>query len=107
MTFRTSLVTGGTGGIGRAVARRLAQSGDRVLIVGRDLERGASVLAELRAAAPDRDHRFLTADLSLLGDTARLAREVASLTDRLDAAVLCAGEFAGRRPGPPRASSTR
>jgi short-subunit dehydrogenase involved in D-alanine esterification of teichoic acids len=53
MTFRTSLVTGGTGGIGRAVARRLAQSGDRVLVVGRDLQRGASVLAELRTVVAE------------------------------------------------------
>ena len=38
---RMALVTGGTGGIGRAVALALAAGGDRVLFVGRDARRGA------------------------------------------------------------------
>jgi NAD(P)-dependent dehydrogenase (short-subunit alcohol dehydrogenase family) len=91
---RTSLVTGGTGGIGRAVALRLARGGDRVLIVGRDPRRGAEVLALLRDAAPGPDHRFLPADLSLLSDTARLVEHVERTTDGLDATVCCAGVLA-------------
>ena len=88
---RVSLVTGGTDGIGRAVALLLARGGDRVLFVGRSAERGARVLAELREALPGVDHAFLRADLSLLSETARVADEAARLTDRLDAAVFCAG----------------
>jgi NAD(P)-dependent dehydrogenase (short-subunit alcohol dehydrogenase family) len=37
------------------------------------------------------DHVFLPADLALLSETARVADEVDRLTDRLDAAVFCAG----------------
>jgi NAD(P)-dependent dehydrogenase (short-subunit alcohol dehydrogenase family) len=88
---RAALVTGGTDGIGRAVALGLARGGDRVLFVGRNTERGARVLAELREARPGPGHTFLPADLSLLSETARVADEVARLTDRLDAAVFCAG----------------
>src|SRR5918997_4187978 len=88
---RVALVTGGTGGIGRAVALGLARGGDRVLFVGRSAEKGARVLAELREAGPDADHAFLPADLSLLSETARVAEETMRLTDRLDAAVFCAG----------------
>jgi NAD(P)-dependent dehydrogenase (short-subunit alcohol dehydrogenase family) len=88
---RVSLVTGGTGGIGRAVAIQLARGGDRVLFVGRDAEKAGEVLAELRRARPGVDHAFLPADLSLLSETARVADEVGRLTDRLDAAVFCAG----------------
>lgn len=88
---RVSLVTGGTDGIGRAVAVQLARGGDRVLFVGRSVERGAEVLAALREARPGVDHVFLRADLSLLKETARVAEEVARHTDRLDAAVFCAG----------------
>ena len=88
---RVALVTGGTGGIGHAVAVGLARGGDRVLFVGRDAERGARALAALREARPGVGHAFLRADLSLLSETARVADEVSRLTDRLDAAVFCAG----------------
>lgn len=88
---RVTLVTGGTDGIGRAVALGLARGGDRVLFVGRDAERGARVLDELRRVLPGVGHVFLPADLSLLAETARVADEVAHHTGRLDAAVFCAG----------------
>jgi len=78
-----TLVTGGTDGIGRAVALELAR--------GSDAERGAQILAALREARPGIEHVFLPADLSLLEETARVAEEVARHTDRLDAAVFCAG----------------
>lgn len=95
-TPRFSLVTGGTDGIGRAVALQLAAGGDRVLFVGRDAERGAEVLSALRAARPGVQHVFLQADLSLLSEAARVADEVEHLTDRLDAAIFCAGVLALR-----------
>src|SRR5262245_996412 len=90
---RVVLVTGGTCGIGRAVALKLAGGGDRVLFVGRSAQRGAQVLTALRQANAA-DHRFVRADLALLSDTARVAQEVMRLTDRLDAAVFCAGQLA-------------
>jgi NAD(P)-dependent dehydrogenase (short-subunit alcohol dehydrogenase family) len=88
---RVALVTGGTDGIGRAVALQLARGGDRVLFVGRSAQRGTQVRTELRKSLPGVDHVFLPADLSLLAETARMADEVARHTDRLDAAVFCAG----------------
>jgi NAD(P)-dependent dehydrogenase (short-subunit alcohol dehydrogenase family) len=90
-TPRVALVTGGTSGIGRAVALQLARGGDRVIFVGRDEERGAQLLTELRALRPGAQHVYLQADLSMLADTARLADAVAEHTQRLDALVCCAG----------------
>ena len=54
-----ALVTGGTNGIGREVALRLAARGAAVLIVGRDERRAAAVVAE---GGPGMC--FLRADLS-------------------------------------------
>jgi NAD(P)-dependent dehydrogenase (short-subunit alcohol dehydrogenase family) len=88
---RVCFVTGGTGGIGRAVALQLARGGDRVIFSGRDTARGAATLATLREAGPGLDHAFVPADLSLLSETARLADRVDALTSRLDAVVFCAG----------------
>ncbi|HET9421523.1 MAG TPA: SDR family NAD(P)-dependent oxidoreductase [Nocardioides sp.] len=95
MNERTSLVTGSTGGIGRAVASRLAGGGDRVVVVGRNEERGREVVRELPRPQPHQRHVYLPADLSLLGDTVRLAEAVAARTDHVDSVVLCAGVFAG------------
>lgn len=38
---RTALVTGGTGGVGKEIARALAQLGAQLIIVGRDADKGA------------------------------------------------------------------
>jgi NAD(P)-dependent dehydrogenase (short-subunit alcohol dehydrogenase family) len=44
---RTALVTGGTDGIGREVARALARKGVKTIIVGRDQEKGQAAEKEL------------------------------------------------------------
>jgi NAD(P)-dependent dehydrogenase (short-subunit alcohol dehydrogenase family) len=88
---RTSLVTGGTGGIGYAVALGLARAGDRVLFVGRDAARGAEVLKELQRSGRGEDHAFLQADLSLMREGRRVAGEALRRAPRLDAVVCCAG----------------
>ncbi len=56
---RTALVTGGTGGIGSAIVRRLRANGDEVVFCGRDEERAALLERETgavfcRADAADR-----------------------------------------------------
>jgi retinol dehydrogenase-14 len=47
------LVTGGTGGIGRATATGLSAMGARVGIVGRERERAEAVAAEIRELVLD------------------------------------------------------
>ena len=46
----TALITGGTSGIGRATAKKLAQLGIHVLVVGRNAERGKKTVHEICAA---------------------------------------------------------
>jgi len=46
LSGKTALVTGSTDGVGRLVARKLGQTGARVLVHGRDAERGASALVQ-------------------------------------------------------------
>src|SRR5881275_2649603 len=67
----TALITGGTSGIGRAVANKLAALGIHVIVVGRDVERGKKTVAEIRAAGGKAD--FISSDLR----GAESAREVA------------------------------
>jgi NAD(P)-dependent dehydrogenase (short-subunit alcohol dehydrogenase family) len=67
----TALITGGTSGIGLATAKKLAQLGIHVLVVGRNAERGKKAADEIRAAGGKAD--FISSEL--LG--AESAREVA------------------------------
>jgi NAD(P)-dependent dehydrogenase (short-subunit alcohol dehydrogenase family) len=94
---RTALVTGGTDGIGKAIARGLAAMGAEVLIVGSDPEKGTRAERDLRATTGHERVHFLQADLSLVRDTDRLAHEITARGGSLHYLVLCAGVVRGRR----------
>src|SRR6201987_2635482 len=70
-TPATALISGGTSGIGRAAANKLAQLGIHVLVVGRNVERGEKAVDEIRAAGGKA--AFISSDLR----DASSAREVA------------------------------
>jgi NAD(P)-dependent dehydrogenase (short-subunit alcohol dehydrogenase family) len=64
LTGRCALVTGGTDGIGKEIARGLAARGARVIIVGSDPRKGKTVQNELREETGHDDVDFLRVDLS-------------------------------------------
>jgi NAD(P)-dependent dehydrogenase (short-subunit alcohol dehydrogenase family) len=76
MMNRTALVTGGTDGIGKAIAIGLARAGCEVIIVGRDAEKGVRVESDIRRATGNENVDFLRADLGLVRDTNHLTAEV-------------------------------
>ena len=47
ITGQTALVTGGTSGIGKAAALKLAEHGATVVVHGRDADRGTRVVEEI------------------------------------------------------------
>jgi NAD(P)-dependent dehydrogenase (short-subunit alcohol dehydrogenase family) len=86
---KTALITGGTSGIGRAVAERLAREGADVIISGRDKKRGREVVEAVTAAGGKA--RFIAADLASFEDVRRLAEA----TSDVDVLVNNAGVFPG------------
>ncbi|HXY99904.1 MAG TPA: SDR family NAD(P)-dependent oxidoreductase [Stellaceae bacterium] len=99
---KTALVTGSTDGVGRLVARRLAAAGARVLVHGRNRERGAGLVAEIARGGGAAE--FLEADLAALAEVRRLAETVRQKTDRLDLLINNAG-IGSASGGPARQTS--
>jgi short-subunit dehydrogenase len=66
---RTALLTGATGGLGRAIAKGLAAGGAAVVLSGR---REEDLLA-LAESLPGDDHRVIVADLAEDGEAEKLA----------------------------------
>ena len=72
---RTALLTGATGGLGRAIAAGLAGSGVALVLSGR---REEDLLA-LAESLPGEDHRIVVADLAVDGEAERLAAAAAGV----------------------------
>ena len=89
---RIVLVTGSTDGLGRELARRLANEGAHVIVHGRNAERGRAVVDEI-AAAGKGSARFYKADFASLAEVRRFADAIASDYPRLDLLVNNAGIF--------------
>src|SRR6476620_2784614 len=92
MAGKTVLITGGTGGIGKATALGLASRGARVAITGRDAGRAAQAAAEIRAVASAPVEVFI-ADLSSQQEVRSLADEVLKTLEGLDVLVNNVGGF--------------
>ena len=93
MVGKTVLVTGGTGGIGKATAVGLARLGARVSVSGRDIARAEAAAADIRAASDNAAVDAFAADLSSQTEVRRLAREVLDRYPRLDVLVNNVGGF--------------
>jgi retinol dehydrogenase 12 len=93
---KTALVTGGTDGIGKEVARGLARRGARIIIVGRNAEKGAQAEGEIRKSSDNSDVEFLQGDLSLIQQAHQLGKDVANRCPALNYLVHSAGIVRGR-----------
>lgn len=90
--LETALVTGGTSGIGRAAANKLARLGIYVLTVGRNRERGENTVAEIRAAGGKAD--FISSDLRDGASARQVARSAIELSSgHVDILINNAGMF--------------
>ena len=87
---RVVLITGSTSGLGREVARRLARSGDHVIVHGRDVDRGTALVEEIERET-DGGARFYRADFASLDQIREFSEAILRDYDRLDVLVNNAG----------------
>jgi retinol dehydrogenase-12 len=97
MKNRVCVITGGTDGIGKAAAHALALQGARLLIHGRDPDKGARAVAELKKRSHNAAIEFLQADFSSLADVRRLAETIIARTPRIDVLINNAGAIFVKR----------
>jgi NAD(P)-dependent dehydrogenase (short-subunit alcohol dehydrogenase family) len=92
MTGKTVLVTGATGGIGKATALGLSAMGAHLAITGRDRGRTEAAARDIRASGGGQVDVFV-ADLSSQAEVRRLAAEVLARLSRLDVLVNNVGGY--------------
>lgn len=87
------LVTGATAGIGQEAARVLAGQGMHVVVVGRNEQKTATTVAQIRQQTGNHAVHYLLADFASQASTRQLAAEFQSRYGRLDVLVNNAGAF--------------
>ena len=92
---RVALVTGGCGGIGAAICRRLARDGLSVAV----LDRPQSDAKALAAALPGEGHRGFQADVADEAGVAEIYRQIEAEMGRIDVLVTAAGVLLLRPDG--------
>ena len=97
MAGKIVLITGGTGGIGKATAIGLARLGARVGITGRDLRRCEQAAAEIRTISGNPAVDAFAANLSSQAEVHRLATAVLNAYPRLDVLINNVGGFWAHR----------
>jgi len=89
--IKTILITGSTDGLGKEVARRMLAQGHKVLIHGRNPEKGQRVIDELAKLTDKANIEYFNADLSSLAEVKKLSEDILASRSRLDVLVNNAG----------------
>ncbi len=90
LSGRVALVTGGSKGLGKAIARGFAEAGADVVIASRHEDELKSALAEIRAGTSVRG-AYVVADLAKRAEADRLARTALTEMGHVDILVNNAG----------------
>ncbi|MDX8354865.1 SDR family NAD(P)-dependent oxidoreductase [Cognatiyoonia sp. IB215182] len=99
---KTILITGSTDGIGLLTAKTLADMGHTVILHGRSANKLKAAAEELRG-----DVATYQADLSSLGETAKLAEAIRANHDRIDVLINNAGVYKTTNPILPNGQDVR
>lgn len=91
MQGKICLVTGATNGIGEVTAHELAKMGAQVVIVGRNPQKTAQVVTDIKAKSGNPKVDSIVADLSVGADVIKVAETFKSRYNRLDVLVNNAG----------------
>ncbi|QNP75224.1 SDR family NAD(P)-dependent oxidoreductase [Streptomyces roseirectus] len=95
--MKTIVVTGGTSGIGQALAHTCLERGERVVVVAPDPVKGKKFLDTAQRTGAEGRAFFIEADLSLVSENRRVIADITETFEAVDALVLCARYFRSYR----------
>jgi NAD(P)-dependent dehydrogenase (short-subunit alcohol dehydrogenase family) len=95
--MKTDVITGGTGGIGKAIALALAKKQYRVIIHGKDPEKAKRTEQEIKTDTGNPQVESIAADISSLRGMKQFADTVKLKTDIIHSLVLSAGVILPKR----------
>lgn len=90
---KTILITGGTDGIGKEIAKNLAAEGHFIIIHGRNLEKCLRTKSEILELIPNATLETIRADFSSLSDVKDMAEKIIQKYERLDVLINNAGVY--------------
>ena len=94
ITGKVVVITGGTGVLGKAIAKYLAQEGAKVVILGRRAEAGHAIVEDIKAAGGEA--MFLTTDVMKQEVLEQNLADIVAAYGRVDSLLNAAG---GNMPG--------
>lgn len=97
MLKKVFVLTGATSGIGKALAMDLAKTGETVVIVARDAERGKATIGEMGVATQNPNLELQLCDLSILSSVRNLAEILKSRYPKIDVLINNASEYKRKR----------
>ncbi|TCJ38459.1 SDR family NAD(P)-dependent oxidoreductase [Parafrankia sp. BMG5.11] len=99
VAMKTVVITGGTDGMGAALASHYLRESERVVVVGRSRVKFEALLAALAADDPATTDRasFIAADLSLTAESRRVVEQIKARHERVDVLVLAASFIRQKR----------
>lgn len=88
---QVAIITGSTAGIGKAIAKKFAEQGAKVILMGTSKERGQEVLNEITRENGENSASFYSVDVSDTNAVDNLLKEILSKTPKVDILVNNAG----------------
>ncbi|WP_280383460.1 SDR family NAD(P)-dependent oxidoreductase [Nocardia wallacei] len=95
--MKTVVISGGTDGMGKALALTCLRRGDRVVALGSNPRKGQALLDAARESGADSRLEFIQADLSLVAENRRVIDRITAAYPVVDILVLAARYYRSRR----------
>lgn len=97
LTGKTIVFTGGTDGMGKVAAEKLAKMGATIILLGRNEEKSRLAIKTLKSLSQNDAIHYVQCDLSKQQSIRKAAQIILQQCPRIDILINCAGMNAGER----------